>query len=78
MTETVAFQVNSTFVIRFYRSCRGNGLCWWGRIEHVQSGKRQSFFDPADMLKFIRSFNIDLEWQERSETSGRTVTDSQG
>jgi hypothetical protein len=76
MTDTTTFQVNSTFVIRFYRSCQESALCWWGRIEHVQSGKRLSFFDPADMLKFIHCFNIDLEGREWSEPSELTVTNS--
>lgn len=76
MTEPDATQLKNTFVIRFCRSCRERGPCWRGRIEHVQSGKYLSFFNPADMLEFIYSFNIDLEVEARVQTRRRPITDS--
>ena len=73
MTETATFRANSTFVIRFCRSCWNSGPYWHGRIEHVQSGKGLSFFDLADMLTFIGSFDIDLKGREWSETGSRML-----
>jgi hypothetical protein len=61
VTEPPNLRSISTFIVRFCRSCQNNGLCWRGRIEHVQSGRWLSFFRPADMLTFIRSFDIVLE-----------------
>ena len=76
MIEPDAAQLKNTFVIRFCRSYRDREPCWRGRIEHVQSGKCLSFYDPSDMLEFIYSFIIDLEVKAQVETRRRAITDN--
>lgn len=67
MVETNNSQPNSIFVIRFYRSYQDKGPYWRGRIEHVQSSKWLYVIHLEDMLNFIRSFDIDLEWGDSKE-----------
>lgn len=48
----------TTFVVRFWREWTGAETRWRGRIEHVQSGRRQDFLYLNDMLGFLRQMGV--------------------
>jgi len=53
--ETTA---TTTFVLRFWREWSGEETRWRGRVEHVQSGRRQDFLCLDDMLRFLRQMGV--------------------
>ena len=64
----------STFVIHLWREgnpLAGKPLAWRGRIEHVQSGKRQNFTDFQKVVEF-------LETQAGASGTLRTAEEDRG
>ncbi len=45
----------TTFVVRIRTTWSLAGANWYGRIEHLQSGRYLSFQDVEKMVDFIRS-----------------------
>ncbi len=48
----------STFVIHLWQEgnpLAGERLTWRGRIEHVQSGRRQNFTDFQQVVEFLKN-----------------------
>ncbi len=48
----------STFVIRIRQEGSLKGTRWYGRIEHLQSGRYLSFQNVEKMVDFIRSLGV--------------------
>ena len=55
----------STFVIRVWQDWSLSGPRWYGRIEHLQSGRRLSFQEPEPILAFIRASGLFADDQDR-------------
>ena len=48
----------STFVVRIRQEASLHGSRWYGRIEHLQSGRSLTFQDTEKMVAFIRSSGV--------------------
>jgi len=48
-------QTIDTYVVRIRQEASLHGSRWYGRIEHLQSGRTLTFQDMEKMLAFIRS-----------------------
>jgi hypothetical protein len=58
------------FIVKLWlerREIEGAKPEWRGRIDHVQSGKRAYFRDPAQIMRFIQAY---LENTEPSPPAG--------
>lgn len=49
-----------TFVVRFWHEYSDTESRWRGRVEHVQSGRRQDFLSLEEMLDFLQQMGVPL------------------
>lgn len=49
-----------TFVVRFWHEYSDTESRWRGRVEHVQSGRRQDFLSLEEMLGFLQQMGVPL------------------